>query len=806
MKPILFPENQTTFDTNGIGRLVDCQKCNVVEVLNGEFELEATYPVTGELFDEIKYSRIIGTNTHKDGDIQAFRIYKISKPMSGNVTIYARHISYQLSYIPVKPFTAANLDNAFIELKRNSVGDNPFTFENRLHSDTDFAVPLPNTLRACLGGDGSTILNLYGGELEWDNWKVILHQNRGSDRGEWIRYGRNLTDLKQEENIENTITGVYAYWNSDEALVFMDDAIYSSNADKYPFKRTTVLDLSNEFDDRPTIAQLESYVRKYIADNQIGIPEVSISVSFVDLSDTKEYKELLPKQDIRLGDIVTVQFEKLGVDRKAEVVKVEWDAIKERFTKIEIGEITKTITDTIQSALKVAESKPSEEKIQSIIDKATGVLNAGRRGHVIINRNSEGWANEILFMDEESIADAHNVLRINMNGIGFSTTGYYGNYEQAWTIDGNLIADFITTGRIQGKDLSNFWDMDTGEFHVTSDNETEGIIYKNGKLQISASSVTIGNFDGGLINKNSVKGSSIVDESIGATKLTDDSITTQKLKVGAVTADKISVNAVTTETIRADAITTEKIKADSINAEKIQANAITTDKIEADAVVADKIRVDAITGKNIRGGTISIGEWNDGTVEEPKFHVDSEGNMSCHDAEIEGTFKSPLLTVDEDEVVIGTFVITDGKHVDVITNSGEFYMSTNYPEMSGRMPYMVIGQVVDDDDDDDDDDIDDERPHGTEKMSAFFRSTIRADGIRVPEIWITGRTEEDRNWWKGNRKDVWSLTETFQQIYDTLEDLQEQIDNIDTGGGDDGGDGGDDDGPFPDDVTIVGGG
>lgn len=760
MKPILFDEKQTSFVTNGIGRLTDCSRCEVTEVRNGEFELEAVYPVTGELFDEIRHSRIIGVNTHKKGSIQAFRIYKITRPMAGNVTIYARHISYQLSYIAVKPFTASTLNNALIGYKQNSVDENPFTFQADFSSDRNYSVPLPNTIRACIGGDGPSLLNIYGGEVEWDNWAFKLHQNRGSDKGEQIRYGKNLIDIQQEENIENTITGIYGYWNSDEASVYMDHAIYSDNADNFPFKRTAVVDLSSEFSDKPTVEQMEEYVRNYISENGIGIPEISISVNFVDLSTTKEYKELLPSQDIQLCDIVTVEFEKLGVKSKAEVVKVVWDVLQERYSSIEVGEVKRTIASTIEEALTTAQSKPSETAIQSIIDKATGVLNAGRRGHVIINRNEEGWANEILFMDTESIATAKNVLRINMNGLGFSTTGYNGIYEQAWTIDGNLIADFITTGRIQGKDLTNFWDMDTGEFHITSDDEEYGIIYKNGKLQINASSVTIGSFDGGLIAEGSVQGGSIADGAISNTKLTADSITTDKIKVGAITAAKIHTEAVTTETIRADAITTAKIKAEAITAEKLHANSVTAEKIEADAVIAEKIRVDAITGKHIRGGNIEIGEFKDkeGHIIEANFIVDSEGNLTAHEGKFYGDISAGPLEVTEDEVCLGVFKVTTDKTAALTTSNGDVYISSNTPGSSDQIPYMKIQYVTDDGEDN------------------YKKTRVGADFIEVPDIYITGRNSQERAWWDG-----WSLTRTFMNIYDRIEALESSSDD----GGDD---------------------
>ena len=129
MKPILFPEVQKDFSTNGLGRLPDAISCKVTEERNGQYELHMEYPIDGQLMEEIKYSRIIYATPADGKRPQPFRIYRITKPLSGVVEIDAEHISYQMSHIPVMPFTATGMDPAFEGLKTNSAEDNPFTIE-----------------------------------------------------------------------------------------------------------------------------------------------------------------------------------------------------------------------------------------------------------------------------------------------------------------------------------------------------------------------------------------------------------------------------------------------------------------------------------------------------------------------------------------------------------------------------------------------------------------------------------------------------------------------------------------------------
>ena len=215
MKPILFPEGQKTFNTNGMGRLSDAISCKVTEERNGQYELHMEYPIDGQLIEELRYSRIIYATPADGKSPQPFRIYRITKPLSGVVEIDAEHISYHMSHIPVLPFEAVGMDPAFEGLKNNSAEENPFTIEKEGAFGTalanSFKVAEPNNLRALLFGSEGSVIDTFGGEWEFDHFRAILHKERGKDRGVTIRYGKNLTDLKQEENIQNTYTGICPY-------------------------------------------------------------------------------------------------------------------------------------------------------------------------------------------------------------------------------------------------------------------------------------------------------------------------------------------------------------------------------------------------------------------------------------------------------------------------------------------------------------------------------------------------------------------------------------------------------------------
>lgn len=452
MIPILYPENETAFLSGGLGHLGDVISCFVTEERNGIFELEMQYPVTGIHYEEIQKSRIISAIPSDGKGRQAFRIYKIEKPINGVVTIYAEHISYQANMIPVMPFTAGSPSETIAKFESNSVTANPFTIWTDIISTANYRHRVPKSLRACLGGSQGSFLDTYGGEFEWDNWNIKIHSQRGMDDGVVLRYGKNLVDLEQEENIQETYTGILPYWynEEDDVLVTLTErVIMSSNAENFPFSRVLPVDFSSHFEERPTVSQLENAARSYVTNNRIGIPKVSLSVSFVPLWQTDEYKHVANLERVNLCDTVRVEFEKLGVSVSAKVIKTKYNVLLERYDKIEIGETRSNFASTI-----VKQEEETEQQIQNTksdykraIAKASDLIRGGLGGYVYLKPNANGEPEEILIMDEPDINDAVNVIRMNKNGIAFSQNGYNpSDFSTAWTIDGAFNANYITAG------------------------------------------------------------------------------------------------------------------------------------------------------------------------------------------------------------------------------------------------------------------------------------------------------------------------------------------------------------------------
>lgn len=214
----------TTFNSTEqqgfITYLPDATSATVTEEINGQFDLVMSYPVTGDGYKDILVNRIIACKPNPHSSVQAFRIYKISKPIDGIVDVTANHISYDLNGYILNPFTVTNKtpDEVIKAFKSHSTTACPFSFSSDVNKTVSkFAVSKPISIREILGGQLSNELSLIqtcSGEFEFDNLKVSLKQARGSDNGVRISYGKNLTEFKYDEDSSSFYTGVYPYWST----------------------------------------------------------------------------------------------------------------------------------------------------------------------------------------------------------------------------------------------------------------------------------------------------------------------------------------------------------------------------------------------------------------------------------------------------------------------------------------------------------------------------------------------------------------------------------------------------------------
>lgn len=471
MIPRLYPADEREFDNNGLGRLSDALSATVYVELNGEYEATIQYPITGAHYDAIKIRSIIVLKVDPVSDPQPMRVYRITRPINGVVTIYLRHIAYDLAGIVVEPYTASTVDLALQGLAGNASTTCPFTFWTDKATAARFSLATPAAIFTIMGGVEGSILDIYGGEYEYDAYTVKLHSHRGSDNGVRIKYGKNMTALTQDLDASDLYTGVYPYWcaadESGDVLTLPEGIIYLSDA--FDFTRILALDLSFEFFDQPTEDQLRTAAQSYISRNSLGTPSNSITVSFAQLEQSAEYKDLTQLERVLLGDTVHVRYDDLGVNATARVVAIEYNALLERYDAVTIGRVRSNVADTLAETRKQVQERPTQSMVDQISSKLSDALMGARGGAVrLLDDNGDGMPDTLYVADNPDPALAVRVWRWNYEGWAASSTGYNGPWVMGATLDAGILANAVTAamlkaGRITSADGKTFYlDLDNG--------------------------------------------------------------------------------------------------------------------------------------------------------------------------------------------------------------------------------------------------------------------------------------------------------------------------------------------------------
>ena len=507
MIPILYNGDETRFITNGIGRLSSCTRCVVTEERNGIYELEIDMPITGEHFADIALGKIIAS-THDDRhDIQPFVIYQRSVPdLNGIVTFNAHHISYKLNDVVVMPYSAESVASALQGISDNSVNANPFTFWTDKTTAGAYINTVPRNARNMLGGEENSILDVFGaGDYEFDKFDVKLYQNRGTDSDVEIRYSKNLVGLSQTIDDSDSYNAVVPYWAGEEGTVLLPERmiVFSGTEPQtayltdhnliiirtendepievaYTVADAVPMDLSDVFEEKPTEEQLRAAAIARFEQSGAWLPKENLTIDFVQLWQTEEYKEYSALQRVSLCDTVSVFYPQARISKvKQKVVKVEYNVLLDRYDSVELGTPQTSLGQAIQT--EIMENVPTKSMMDTAIQYATDLIRGGYGGYVVMTPGPNGYPQEILIMDTPDTDTAVNVWRFNQNGLGHSSNGYQGPFDDiAITQDGKINASMITTGIInanlikagiiQDESGLNYWNLASGQF-VTKQGE-----------------------------------------------------------------------------------------------------------------------------------------------------------------------------------------------------------------------------------------------------------------------------------------------------------------------------------------------
>lgn len=376
MRPILFNKNETAFDTYGLGEL-NVTKGTVTRERNGNYTLYAEIPVndpaTATLEKEMKLKADAGLRTKN----QTFEISRIVKDSSNIAKIYGQHISHKLEYMGLvngRPFSGSAF-TALAIWHNATIGDLRFDVWSDIQTTGKgvFDISKMENARQALGGVEGSILDIYGGEYEFDNMTVRLHKQLGRTAPTVLEYGRNILSAELDETIESAYTSVlpFATYTPDKpegdtsdsqpdpvTVTLPENYVDSKYKALYAHRRIKVVDFSSEFKsdskskDIPTPDKLRKIANDYMERNEIGKPKINIKIEYADLARTLDYADRGWIEEVELCDIVPVYYPQIGLtDETLKITTITYDFVNERNESVEFGDIGTNVRATMQSGL-----------------------------------------------------------------------------------------------------------------------------------------------------------------------------------------------------------------------------------------------------------------------------------------------------------------------------------------------------------------------------------------------------------------------------------------------------------------------
>ena len=357
MRPILYNATETVFDSYGLGE-INANKATVTRERNGNYSLYIEYPVGGSLTPLFKQDMRIKADAGVRTKNQTFYISRIVKDSSHVIKIYAKHISHLTETTGIVHGTTAvgDANAALARWSESLVGGVEFRTWSDIETEgkASWTVDKFRTAREALGGVEGSILDVWGGEYEFDNTTIRLHKQLGRKTPTVLQYGRNILSAEEDENSESSYTSIYPYASytpeadeggrqADPVFVTLPEKIVDSQWVKmYADRRVQVVDFSSKFAEKetPTLDKLRKIAERYVHDNRIGIPKTSIKVEYVDLAKTLDYADMAFMEEVELCDIVPIFYPKIGLTNEdGKVVVVNYDVLNDRNESIEIGTI-----------------------------------------------------------------------------------------------------------------------------------------------------------------------------------------------------------------------------------------------------------------------------------------------------------------------------------------------------------------------------------------------------------------------------------------------------------------------------------
>lgn len=493
----IYEYNEKDFNHRGTP-LKNFLKCEITEALNGVYELNFEYPLESDDSHLLENGKILKVNNY-DGK-QLFRIIQLQKELD-IIKGYALHITYDLlgNFIEDIFIQGMNGARALHEVLTRSTDEHNFIGTSDIQYLHNSRLVRKNTLEAIMGDKDNSLLSRWGGELYRDNFRINWLNKIGNDKGVSIRYTKNLTGFEYKVDLSGLVTHFIP--KGFDGLLLPEKYVVSPLANKYkPIVKRKVLELEdviskkvsptqeNAVDHEQALALLKEKANKAF-ENGADKPEITCTVSFVDLSQTKEYKRFKTLEKIYLGDTVEVEYKKIKI--KTRCVGYSYDCLQDRYLNMQLGNTPEP--NLLANAIN--QQKALIERVEQIergnVEKAKEAIKASLNEG--LGSNIKYYKDRILIMDTDSEETARVVWKFNSNGLSVSTSGVNGEFKMATTKDGMFFAEIITglkinsemieTGAIDFKHLSSTVFSKVREGLITKEGLSEFLVTNEGLRQ-----------------------------------------------------------------------------------------------------------------------------------------------------------------------------------------------------------------------------------------------------------------------------------------------------------------------------------
>lgn len=482
-----------------IGVLTDIIMYNV-SVGSTKWTLTLIYPSNGDYATYLTTSNFIYAQPEVGRDLVMFDITRVVRPTLASDTYTVTAEANIVPYVPTE-YNKMTVTQAlgYVDTYTQNIQTCPFTFvadpttpgDSWVSTQREFWSDYPKAVKPLLQGAEGSVVDIFGGEWEYDHFNCILHESRGSDNGVQYRYGKNITSINERINIDEIYTHAFSFWKGTASsstntaqgeyytkagnVINILDADYTA---MFPTQRTLIIDASDQFEYEPTAAQLDEYTYKYVSQNSSGTPTVTIEVSIIDLANTKEYEDIMALEQVNLYDTVTVVFPSLGINVKAKVTEIEFDVLNEKNNQVVIGDVTTKLANIIaKNKSDIVKTKADLKKwADKAMERATEALAGWNGGNIRKNYNKSDHKQQSMYiMNTDNMDSAGKAIVFDEYGIGVSGNGAKGNYSymvnmsgdelfftDEFAEDGDTNASFLKRGIIQSSE-DNYWDIEEDE-------------------------------------------------------------------------------------------------------------------------------------------------------------------------------------------------------------------------------------------------------------------------------------------------------------------------------------------------------